>query len=164
MERGSDFDGDMLHTSTCYQSRDDLGLGFIIGGSCHKYHFCRDKSMLIVTKVVATSILLSREKTCFVVTNTFFVATNTCLSRQKLYLWQLPSMVVFFFSLAGMKNAVPHESLLRFVATGAIFTEIYFSRLQLMPLDGAAELIGLNVYRAAIQRECRAGDSSRLVL
>ena len=37
------------------------------GGSCHKYHFCRDKSF------VATSIVLSRQTTCF-------VATNTCLS------------------------------------------------------------------------------------
>ena len=33
------------------------------GGSCHRYHFCRDKS--------------------FVATNTSFVATKVCLSRQK---------------------------------------------------------------------------------
>ena len=38
-------------------------LYFIIGGNCHKYHFRRDKS--------------------FVATNTSFVATKVCLSRQK---------------------------------------------------------------------------------
>ena len=47
----------------------------ITGGSCHKYHFCRDKH---------------------------FVATNTCLSWQntsfvttKLLLWRLPPMIVY---------------------------------------------------------------------
>ena len=86
----------------------------ITGGSCHKYHFCRDKSFVATntclsrqnpsfaaTKVslsrekyfcrdksfVATSILLSCQKTCF-------VATNTCFSRQKLMIfWQLPPMI-----------------------------------------------------------------------
>ena len=94
----------------------------IIGGSCHKYHFCRgkhtfvatntclsrqntffcrDKSMLAVTKNVsrenclsrqiATKIIcLSRQK--FYRDKHIFVATDTCLSRQKLYLWQLPPM------------------------------------------------------------------------
>ena len=70
----------------------------LIGGSCHKYHFCRDKTFcrdkkgkkkkfvatnichdkrFVTTKniFVATSILLSRQKTCY-------VATNTCLWRQ----------------------------------------------------------------------------------
>ena len=36
--------------------------GFIICGSCHKYHFCRGKT--------------------FIATNTCFVATKVCLSRQ----------------------------------------------------------------------------------
>ena len=47
-----------------------------------KHVFCHDKSKLVATKLlsrqifVAIKILLSRQKTCF-------VATNTCLSRQK---------------------------------------------------------------------------------
>ena len=78
---------------------------------CRDNVFCRDKSMFVVTKVlsrnnyvcrvktflttticrnkhnfVATSMFLSRQKTCFVV-------TNTCLLRQKCYLRQLPPMI-----------------------------------------------------------------------
>ena len=68
---------------------------FITGGSCHKYHSCRDKSMLASTNIVTKntclsrkSILLSRQKTClkgdktFVATNVLlsFVATNVLLS------------------------------------------------------------------------------------
>ena len=77
-----------VHTQRC-----------ITGGSCHKYHFGRDKSfvdksMLVVMKVLSRknyvcrdktfvttyicrdkhnfgSILLSRQKTCFVATNAF---------------------------------------------------------------------------------------------
>ena len=76
----------------------------ISGGSCHKYHFCRDTCLsrqntsFVATKVclsrqnfcrnkhifVATK-LLSRQKYChdkltFVTTNTSFVATKVCLS------------------------------------------------------------------------------------
>ena len=39
-----------------------------IGGRCHKYHFCRGK--------------FCRDELTFVATNTSFVATNVCLSRQ----------------------------------------------------------------------------------
>ena len=42
----------------------------IIGGSCHKYHFCRDKYVFVMTN------------TCFSWQNTSFVATKVCLSRQ----------------------------------------------------------------------------------
>ena len=62
---------------------------------CNKHVFampniCRSKSFvttnLILSQffvvVVLTSILLSQQKMCFVVTN-MFVATRTCLSRQK---------------------------------------------------------------------------------
>ena len=42
-----------------------------IGGNCHKYHFCRDKSMLAATK-----LCLSRQK------YKPFAATEICLSRQ----------------------------------------------------------------------------------
>ena len=65
------------------------------GGSCQKYHFCRSKHVFVATTnkqtstsfvatkgvyrdkgFISTSILLSRQKTCFVV-------ASTCLSRQK---------------------------------------------------------------------------------
>ena len=76
---------------------------------CHDKHlFCHDKNMLVVTTplswqnycdktfvttniwlnkhmFVATSILLSWQKMCFLVTE--------LLLRQKWYLWQLPSMI-----------------------------------------------------------------------
>ena len=45
----------------------------------YKRLFCRNKSMFVPTKVF-------RDKK-------MFVATNTLLSRQKLYLWQLPPMI-----------------------------------------------------------------------
>ena len=73
----------------------------IVSGSCHEYHFCRDKtclssqqdkkqkyacrdkSFVVLSQhvcrdksFVSTSILLSQQKTCF-------VTTNTSLSRQK---------------------------------------------------------------------------------
>ena len=56
--------------------------GPIIGGNCHKYHFCRDKQVFVKTKrvfcdknmFVATSILLLRQKTCFVATKLILVA------------------------------------------------------------------------------------------
>ena len=40
----------------------------IIGGSCHKCHLCRDKSMLVAINC------LSRQKTCFVPTKHVLVA------------------------------------------------------------------------------------------
>ena len=50
----------------------------IIGGSCHKYDFCRDKRF-VATKLclsfVSTSILLSRQNMCF-------ITTNACLLQQ----------------------------------------------------------------------------------
>ena len=45
----------------------------IIGGSCHKYHFCRDKSILVATKLLLRQI--------FVATKYNFVATKV-LSQQ----------------------------------------------------------------------------------
>ena len=49
----------------------------VIGGSCHKYHFCRDKIMF-----VATSILLSRQtRVCR--DKSKLVATNVIVWRQK---------------------------------------------------------------------------------
>ena len=49
--------------------------------------YCRDKTF------VAASILLSWQKTCFVTKQYVRVMTNTCLLRQKFYLWQLPPMI-----------------------------------------------------------------------
>ena len=67
-----------------------------------KHFFCRDKSMLVATKrfvatkVASTSILLSRQKTCFVSTKLclsrqIFVVTNV-LSRQKYF---VPTNIIF---------------------------------------------------------------------
>ena len=50
--------------------RDDRGKGDIIGGSCHKYHFCRDKTF------DATNTSLLRQ---------IFVATSTELLSQQAY-------------------------------------------------------------------------------
>ena len=47
----------------------------IIGGSCHKYHFCCDKHMFVVTKHI-----FCRDKNMLVMTN----MPNMCLSQQNL--------------------------------------------------------------------------------
>ena len=86
----------------------------VIDGSCHKYHFCRDKHVFAATKLCLPRQNLCRDKIMFLATNTclfcrdkimfgvtnMFVATSillsrrkTCLSRQKVYLWQLPQMI-----------------------------------------------------------------------
>ena len=48
----------------------------IMGGSCHKYHFCRDKHVFVTTKHVfcRDKKYACRDKT--------FVPTKLCLSRQ----------------------------------------------------------------------------------
>ena len=68
---------------------------------------CRNKHVFVTTKIrgdksfVTTSILLSRQKTCFVVTNTCLSRQTTKhLSRQKLYLWQLLPMIVAMHNLS----------------------------------------------------------------
>ena len=67
---------------------------------------CRDKNILSRQSHVcfATNIILSRQNTCFLATCT----RNTCLSRQKLYLWQLPPMMVncHLFSLHQNRRGV----------------------------------------------------------
>ena len=81
-------------------------------------YFCRDKRLSRQIFIATNVILLTRQayfcrdkhlsqqkfcrgKHTFVVTKGMFccdkhvfVTTNTCLSRQKLYLWQLPPMIV----------------------------------------------------------------------
>ena len=49
-----------------------VALGIIIGGNCHKYHFCPDKRRL-----------LSRQK--YACRNKSFVATKSCLLRQNIF-------------------------------------------------------------------------------
>ena len=61
-------------------------------------NICRDKRFVATNiisprqKFVSTSILLSQQKTCLVATNTCLSRQKrkSFLSRQKLYLWQLP--------------------------------------------------------------------------
>ena len=56
---------------------------------CDQKHVCGVSLVGDATSIISVmkSILLSRQKMCF-------VATNTCLSWQKLYLWQLPPIIV----------------------------------------------------------------------
>ena len=88
-------------------SAEQGGFSTIIGGSCHKYHFCRDKKkcndkhVFVVTKhktFVATKIVFCRDNHVFIATKLrlsrqnlcrdtdVFVATNIILSRQRLFL------------------------------------------------------------------------------
>ena len=76
-------------------------------------NFCCDKSMLVVTKHLSwqTRVCQDKQNFChdkhtFVAKKDIlcshkhvFVAINTCLSRQKIYLWQLPPMIGFVVSL-----------------------------------------------------------------
>ena len=55
----------------------------------HTKHFSRDKIMFVASRGLSRQALLSRRKACFV---HVFVVTKL-LSRQKLYLWQLPPMI-----------------------------------------------------------------------
>ena len=94
------------------------GLSSITGGSCHKYHFCRDKSF-VMTKLCLSGQRFCRNKHAFVTTKdvfccdksklvqqifvatniflswqkTCFVKTNMFFSRQKWCLWQLLPMI-----------------------------------------------------------------------
>ena len=91
-------------------SFDNSGSFVIIGGSCHKYHFCRDKSFVVIKDVFCSSkhvfvapkvsVLWRQNYVCraknmfdkhtFVATKDVFcrnkhvfVATNMCFSRQR---------------------------------------------------------------------------------
>ena len=54
--------------------------------------FCHDKNMFVMTSFVTASILLSRQKSCFVATN--MCVMTKLLSWQKWYLWQLPPTIL----------------------------------------------------------------------
>ena len=66
----------------------------VIGGSCHEYHFCRDKNMLVVAKISSRKYTnICRDK--HVTDEHTFVATKDVFCRdKKWYLWQLPSMII----------------------------------------------------------------------
>ena len=59
-----------FHQDSADSSRMYLWWSFIIGRSCHKYHFCHDKHVFVMSNM------------CFVMTN-MFVATKVWLLRQK---------------------------------------------------------------------------------
>ena len=83
-------------------NKDRLRPCSIVGWSCHKYDFCRDKHVLfasrqntsfvatnsdihnfVATKVLSRQAYFCRDKHVFVVANLPFVATKICLSREK---------------------------------------------------------------------------------
>ena len=85
-----------------FYMRGVYSMGHVLAYFCHDKHvfvvtklclFCHNKIMFVVTKLVATRRFLSPQKTFFVITNVF-VATKVCLSWWKVYLWQLPPMIV----------------------------------------------------------------------
>ena len=67
-------EGAAVFLTVLHCTQEGNGSSAIIGGSCHKYHFCSDKYVF-----VATNMCLSRQ-------NKSFVATKVCLSRQNVYL------------------------------------------------------------------------------
>ena len=88
-----------VHVRACVCARARVGTHYtIICGSCHKYHFCRDKSyVFVVTKYFCCDKYLPRrtrvcrDKHTFVATKDVFcrdeyvfVATKVSLSRQNL--------------------------------------------------------------------------------
>ena len=77
-------------------------------GSCHKYHFCHDKSFVTTNichdkcvchnkSFVPTSILLLQQKMCYVETNTCLSQQNFCWNK-KWYLSQLLPMIVLLLT------------------------------------------------------------------
>ena len=88
-----------------------------IGGSCHKYHFCHNKHVIVATKQVfchdkvwlpwlprlpwqnifGMTKVLSRQA--------YFCCDRRCvLSQQTWYLWQLPPMTVSREAMAGNQD------------------------------------------------------------
>ena len=94
----------------------------IIGGNCHKYHFCHDKthllSMFVMTKhvfVTTNTILSCRGKHNFVVTKDvfccdkhMFIMTKVLLSRLKSYLWQLLPMILLSVTFQHPSSILCH--------------------------------------------------------
>ena len=60
----------------------------IIGGSCHKYYFCRDKH--VVSLFVATNMCFSRQNP--------FLSLQNYVCRDKYFSWQVLSRQKYFFA------------------------------------------------------------------
>ena len=77
-------------------------MGPIIGRSCHKYHFCGDKSFVVANDehmFVVTKHVFCHDRRCVLSQQTHvcydkheFVTTKVLL-RQRWYLWRLPPMI-----------------------------------------------------------------------
>ena len=74
----------------------------IIGRSCHKYHFCHDKSFVATKHVVCRdkSMLAATKRLCLSrqILKYFKIckhkkSSRRVLSQQKLYLWHLPPVI-----------------------------------------------------------------------
>ena len=58
---------------------------FFIGGSCHKYNFCRDKRSVVATRVFRDKRVFFSPKHVFCCDKSMLVATSIFLSRQNFY-------------------------------------------------------------------------------
>ena len=115
----------------------------IIGGSCNKYHFCRDKHTFVASKHV-----FCLDKSMLVATNSFcpdkytFVATKDVfcrdkhmfvatkhLSRQNLYLWQLRPMIRDSYCTPSLafRHLPPYSSRTGYATEGALFISMRLS-------------------------------------
>ena len=62
-----------------------LGMATIIGGSCHKYHFCRDKSFVVCREkhvFVKTKHVFCRDKSMLVTTKRLSRQTRVCCDKR----------------------------------------------------------------------------------
>ena len=76
----------VVATNTCLSWQN---MYFVAAEVClSRQKFCYDKHMFLATNICHHSKSFTCDKT------RVFVMTNTCLLRQKLYLWQLPPMIV----------------------------------------------------------------------
>ena len=88
----------------------------IIGRSCHKYNFCRNKSMLVMTKVLSRQKYVCRDKIvlCLLWQNVchdkyLSRQTTKLLSRQKWRLWRFPPMTDSCLHLSPKLNHHPRN-------------------------------------------------------
>ena len=92
-----------------------------LAGAYHKYHFCHDKHAFIATDTyfVAIKVFLPRQKTC----DFLSCAMTKLLLRQKLYLRQLPPMIVWLHGCCRDKIFLSRQI---FVATNTCFVAINY--------------------------------------
>ena len=70
----------------------------ITGGSCQKYHFCRDKTFFYDKHIVVAT------NTCLLWQNTSFVAIKVCLSRQNVFFRDKHNLVATSILLSRQKT------------------------------------------------------------